>query len=311
MPASPTAALLALCLLGMSATAQPASNASGASIRPIELTSERVGEIPEVFISPDKSTTLTFDAELLRTSEGKDTVALEKREAFALVDPGMATLRLIPSDRLKPGERLRLKVRFRDGAVPSGAELTLVVHATEAERVVEVYRDARSAESYRQEAKEARAETAKCHAELERTQAEYAGPGGLRSLLSVAQMDTKGIQSKDLTEIVTKAPGNALLTKDTWSYRSVDRVAVDVKLSLLEGAQPFLVDRAALTGRRGVELKVLPVWSSGAITADAGKRGRVVVEAEATADEAQGAFTLKLWEAGTGRTLVIGNVTFP
>lgn len=37
----------------------------------------------------------------------------------------------------------------------------------------------------------------------------------------------------------------------------------------------------------------------------------MVVEAEATAEEARGTFTLKVWEAGGTRTVTIGGVTFP
>ncbi|RYY96955.1 MAG: DUF2381 family protein [Chitinophagaceae bacterium] len=37
----------------------------------------------------------------------------------------------------------------------------------------------------------------------------------------------------------------------------------------------------------------------------------MVVEAEATAEAARGAFSLKLWEADGLRTVTIGNVTFP
>jgi len=186
-----------------------------------------------------------------------------------------------------------------------------VVHAAEAERVVDVYRDARPAESYRQEAKDARAETAKCHAELERVQAERAIPGGLRGLLATKQMDTAGVQPKDLTRTVIKAPGNALQTHLIWSYRSATRVAVAVGLSLPAGEQPWTMEGAALTGKRGAELKVLPVWHSGPITGELGKSERVVVEVEATKEDARGTYTLKLWEAGTGRTVIVGNVTFP
>jgi uncharacterized protein (TIGR02268 family) len=295
----------------MRAHAQTPAISRSASARPIELTAEPSSEAPEVFISPGKSTTLTFDSELLRTGGGGDTVELEKRESFALVDSGGTVLRLIPSDRLKPGDRVRMKVQFKERAAPSGAVFILVVRASEAERVVEVYRNVRSVESYQQETREARAETAQCRAALARTQAECAGPAGMRSLLAARHLDEGGVRPQDLTEGVTRAPGSALTVVLVRSYRATGLVAVELELTAPEGAQPFTVAGAALTGKRGEELMILPVWSSGPITANSGVPGRVAVEAVVTAGQVQGTFTLKLWEAGTGRTVIVGNVTFP
>ncbi|MCY1077326.1 hypothetical protein [Archangium lansingense] len=48
-----------------------------------------------------------------------------------------------------------------------------------------------------------------------------------------------------------------------------------------------------------------------AVTAySGGKGGRVVVEFEVTENQAQGTYTLRLWDA-EGRTAAIGKVTFP
>ncbi|MFP2927220.1 DUF2381 family protein [Pyxidicoccus sp. 3LG] len=311
MSASSFVVVLGLCLLGMGAHAQTPSAAHGARARPIELTAEPGGEEPEVLISPERSTTLTFDSELLRTADGGDTVELERRDAFALVDSGATVLRLIPSGSLKPGDRVRLKVSFKARAAPSGAAFTLVVHAAQAEPVVDVYRNARPVESYQQEAREARARVAQCQSELERTQAERAGPGGLRGLIAAKQLAEEGVKPKDLTKAVTKAPGNALATFRVLSYRAAGRVAVELEVYGLAGAPPFTVAGAALTGKRGAELKVLPVWASGPISANPEEKGRVAVEADATLEDAQGTYTLKLWEEGTGRTVIVGNVTFP
>jgi hypothetical protein len=37
----------------------------------------------------------------------------------------------------------------------------------------------------------------------------------------------------------------------------------------------------------------------------------VIVEAAATASEARGRYTLRLWEAGGGRSITVEGVTFP
>ncbi|QSQ25271.1 DUF2381 family protein [Pyxidicoccus parkwayensis] len=311
MPASPSAALLLLTLLmGTTAGAETPVPPWNAGVRQLELPAEPTGNEPEVHISPGVSTTLAFDAELLRDKEGKDTVGLEKREAFVLVDVGQATLRLLPSDTLKNGERLRLMVRFKDGAAPAGAAFTLVVHPARAERLLEVYRAPRTAASYQREAKEAKAEVQQCHEELERERAERGGPGGLTGLIAAEQMDNMGVSARMVTESVTKSPGNALVTLEVHSYRAAGRVVVELVVENPQGAQPWSAVGAMLTDRTGMELKVLPVWQRGFVETDR-KRQHIVVEALATREEAQGSFTLKLWEAGMGRTVSLSGISFP
>lgn len=311
MPASPSAALLALTLLiGTTASAETPAPTWNAGVRQLELAAEPTGNEPEVHISPGVSTTLAFDAELLRDREGKDTVGLEKRESFVLVDAGQATLRLLPSDALKSGERLRLMVRFKDGAAPTFAAFTLVVHPVRAERLLEVHRAPRTAASYQREAKEAKAEAQRCHDELEREREERGGPGGLTGLIAAGQMDNMGVSTHRLTEAVTKSPGNALVTLEVYSYRAAGRVVVRLVMENPQGAQPWSAAGAMLTDRTGMELKVLPVWQRGFVETDR-TRQHIVVEALATREEAQGSFTLKLWEAGMGRTVSLSGISFP
>ncbi len=94
-------------------------------------------------------------------------------------------------------------------------------------------------------------------------------------------------------------------------YHSASRVALKVELNNPEGSPSWTAEDATLTleGKRGVGLKVLPVWQDGPIAP--GGRQFVVVEAEATAEEARGTFTLKMREEGGTRTVTIGGVTFP
>ena len=311
MSASYSAALVALTvLMGLPASGEPPLPSWNAGVRQLELPAEPTGDEPELHISPGLSTTLAFDAELLRDKEGKDTVALEKRESFILVDAGQATLRLLPSDALKSGERLRLVVRFKDGAAPAGAAFTLVVHPARAERLLEVYRTTRTAASYQREAKEAKVEAQRCQEELERERAERGGPGGLVGLIVTKQMDNTGVSTRLLNEAVTKFPGNALVTLEVYSYRSAGRVAVELVMENPQGVQPWATAGALLTSRTGVELKILPVWQRGPFEADRNLQ-HILVEAVATKEEAQGPFTLKLWEAATGRTITLSGVSFP
>ncbi|WP_228556648.1 DUF2381 family protein [Myxococcus sp. AB025B] len=299
-----------MLLMGTTARAEAPPPSWNAGVRQLELSAEAGDSEPEVPISPGVSTTLAFDAELLRDKEGRDTMVLEKRESFALVDVGQATLRLLPSDALKSGERLRLVVRFKDGAAPAGAAFTLVVHPARAERLLEVYRATRTAASYQREAKEAMAEAQRCHEELERERTERAGPGGLTGLIAAGQLDNMGVATRRLTEAVTKSPGNALVTLEVYSYRAAGRVVVTLVMENPQGARPWSTAGAMLTDRTGMELKVLPVWQRGFVETDR-TRQHIVVEALATREEAQGSFTLKLWEAGMGRTVSLSGISFP
>jgi len=63
-----------------------------------------------------------------------------------------------------------------------------------------------------------------------------------------------------------------------------------------------------LVDARGSELRVLPVWQEARSSA---WWPHVIVEAEAESHEAQGPYTLKLWEAGGKRSLTMDGVIFP
>ncbi|NBC46296.1 DUF2381 family protein [Corallococcus exiguus] len=71
----------------------------------------------------------------------------------------------------------------------------------------------------------------------------------------------------------------------------------------VNSAQPWIGKGAMLRTNAGVELKVLRLWQEHPIST--GEVGRIVVEAEASAAAAQGAFSLKLWEEGGPRSLTL------
>lgn len=296
--------LLAVALLAGTAAAQSSATASSRTgIRRVELWAEPSGDVPVMSMSPELSTTFLFDSEL-------HGVELEGRDRFQLVDIGQATLRLVPSGRMEAGTQLRLKVLFKDGAMPASATFMLVAHPTQTEPLVEVYRQKRTLESYKQEAKEAREEARQCREENEQLHAESKAGGGLRGLLATKAMDQKGVMTRKLRESIVRAPANVLRLISASSYRSSQRVAVELVLKLPEDAEPWTVEGAVLTSKSGEVLRVLPAWQSEPLTPEL-RKPRVIVEAEASETEAQGPFTLKLWEAGGKRTVTFGNVTFP
>jgi uncharacterized protein (TIGR02268 family) len=302
----PAVSLAVALLASATATAQPRALPCDTGIRRIELSTEPAGEVPELCISPGLSTTLLFDgAELLPGG-----VSVDEQERFTLVDPGSTVLRLLPSERVMPGERFRVTVRFRDGATPASAAFWLVVYAEKAERWVEVYRQGRTVESYRQEVKEKEAELHRCLEVNARLEAEKESPGGLLGLLAMGLMGEKGVRSKDLITSVERHPRNAADAIDAFSFRSEKTVAVALSLTSIEGMPPWRAVRAELVGPGRRTLSVKPPWQRGPVTATSND-ARVFIEAEATEEETRGSFTLKLWNEDGTRSIILSGVTFP
>ncbi|WP_367303425.1 DUF2381 family protein [Corallococcus exiguus] len=295
---------LGLLLASGASVAQPEASASSPSARRIELTPDDGLSAPEIAISTGLSTILVFDSDMTH-----DEVELEGRDRFELVDVGRTTLRLVPSSHVTAGEKFRLIVRFRDGAAPGRASFLLRVHPAKAEPLIEVYRGKRTIETYQQEARELRAELMRYQGEIARLVAEQDAPGGLAGLVSSGALDEHGVTGRVVTKDVAQAAGNALEATSVKSYRSAKGVAVEIQLVVKAGALPWVANGATLRGKAGAELKVLRLWQQGPIPV--GEFGLVVVEADAPSVAAQGAFSLKLWEAAGPRVITLGNVTFP
>jgi uncharacterized protein (TIGR02268 family) len=95
------------------------------------------------------------------------------------------------------------------------------------------------------------------------------------------------------------------------SYRSGLGVTVELRLRIPAGAAPYAVGGAKLEGKGQNELTVLEVWPAGPLVLGEDGTALVVVEAKAMAGEASGPFSLKLWEDGGKRIILLDKVTFP
>jgi uncharacterized protein (TIGR02268 family) len=140
-------------------------------VRRIELETWRAGVAREVAVSPGLTTTFLFNSEL----SGEE---VEHRKRFRVVDPARYTLTLVPSTELAPGTRVGLTVAFADGLLPARADFVLAVHATKAERQVEVYRSPRNLESVAAEAVLEREGAQQCREENARLRAAPSSPRG-------------------------------------------------------------------------------------------------------------------------------------
>ncbi|MFE8603138.1 DUF2381 family protein [Archangium violaceum] len=281
-----------------------------AGTRHLELTADTPREALAVCIHPGLTTSFFFDAALAR-------VELPGRERFRVMADETG-LTLMPTGALTRGERVPMHVTFQEGTDPAGVRFLLVVHPSEAARLVQVTRQPRSLESYREGEQQARADTHACEADKARLEAECSGPRGLLGLLAQGLLGEGGIVSKDLTENVTSRPGNTLESTRARSYRSntthaeggheVVRLAVEQELRN-HGSTPWTPTGAVLVGPGGEEWKTLGVWLLKPIAP--GKKLSVMVEIELTEEAARGTFTLKLWSQDGGTEEFFDGITFP
>ena len=304
MLALPAAVLPVLVLSGPVGVAPDAVTCSG-GVRHIELPAVPTSELLTACISPGRTTLFSFDAELLAGS-----LSLEGSDDFSLLEVGQSTLKLIPSGTLTAGARRQVRVGFKDGAAPRSAVFVLVVQTAQADPLVNVYRQARTVESYQQELAERATEVRQCREENARLRGEQHGPGGIVGLRVAGLLDASGIMTRAIDN-VAQAPTDVLRVSEFRVYRASQRVAVEMTLQMPEDAPAWAPAGASLIlqSKKGVELKVLNFWPPEPITPGR-YGGSVFVEAEAPADSVTGPFTLKLWDASGARTVTITGVTF-
>jgi uncharacterized protein (TIGR02268 family) len=222
------------------------------------------------------------------------------------------SLLVIPKGDYLPGERVRVTVRFADGAAPTSATFWLVGHAARGARRVEVFRQPRPADALKRERDEAQAEARQCQEDKARLLAERKEPGGL---MGAAWLEREGkeVVSKEIWQLLKHHPANALGTKEARSYSQrkskTHPGGMAVRLKLLNpGAEPWTAAGAVLKDATGAEVE-LSAWQESAIAP--GSKGFVVVGVEREPGQLACPCTLKLWEAQGPRTVTLGNVAFP
>lgn len=305
----PSAFLLALALaVSATAAAEPQSLPSETGLRRIELRDVAPDEAPEVRISPGISTLLTFDAKPTREPSGALHVELERSATFERVELGSSVLRLVPSDALKEGDRLRLSIRFGDGAAPPEVTFLLVVRRNLPDRLVEVYREPRTLESYQQEVREAWAAVRRCEETRATAQASPGGLAGMTALRAAGALADNGVVIRKLSKAAARLRGGAFVAKQLLTYRADSRVLVELSLRSSQAGAPWTAREASLTGRGGESLKVVSVWQESPATE--ARPGWVLVEAEAGASLSLDEWTLTLSEEGGGRPLVLEGIAF-
>jgi uncharacterized protein (TIGR02268 family) len=291
-------ALLTLALLAGTAEAAEPPLSSGCSAAPrIDLTAAPAEQAPGVCVNLGAPTTLVFGAPL---ALGAVVLSDSRSVDFA---QGGAFVTVYPKRIFLPGERVKLTVRFGDGAAPEEAAFWLVGHSAQGARSVEVFRSARSADALKREAAEARAEASQCQEEKARLLAERTEPGGL---MGAAWMERTGeIHSKDIFDDLKQHPDNALTVEAARSYSYPGSVAVRLHLRN-PGTEPWIAAGGVLRDSTGAEVELL-LWQEAAIPP--GMLGVVVVGGERDSGQIGCPCTLKLRDAQGLRTITLGNET--
>jgi uncharacterized protein (TIGR02268 family) len=310
MRALPPAALLLLINASAQALAHPSSQEMTGSPR-FTVTADTLSESRQVRVSPGLGTLFVFDTPVQR--EG---IILEQREHFrqvSLSEDGLL-LTLLPLGELSMGTRLRLTVRFSDGAVPMSMDFLLVVHP-QAEHQVEVFRLPRSSDSYKKESEAAQVALQQCKVQRAREREECGRPSGLTGLIALYQMDELGVRAKHVEGGLPLGRGEAFRALNVTSYSvtggvvgaEVVRLAVALEL-MNNGPQPWIAANAELVGPGG--RWAMALWSSEPIIP--GGWGRIVAEVELPLAEVRsGRHVLKLWDEDGVRTVTLSGVTFP
>jgi uncharacterized protein (TIGR02268 family) len=282
-------------LLTRAALAQTPAPGCEPEVRTVVLSASPADALPEVCISPGRATALVFDSALRPES-----LQLERRERFLLVEAGARSILLVPAGLLRAGEPLRLTVRFADSAVPSAAEFRLVVHPTESTRQVDVFRHPRSADSLHEELRRLKDENARLHSALSRADS-------LVGLHASGLVRERGIAARTLIDRPVLHRSSALRLRLMFSQRSARSVAVVLDLENLDATRPWLPHRARLMAQPG-ELAMLDISPE---PVPPGELRRIVIEAKALPAEAHGVYTLTLSDADGTRALTLHDVTFP
>ncbi|WP_158623936.1 DUF2381 family protein [Corallococcus llansteffanensis] len=274
--------------------------ASGEILR-LEVGPEGAATRP-IRIGPGLSTTLLFDTDIQQ-----EQVSLEGRAQFARVSLGNSLVVLVPGSDVRLGETLKLSIPFKDATLPARLVLTLEVQATGVDRQVEVYRRARSAESYRQEAEQLRAE-------LERLrQRPPPAPGGkvemdgFRALLSATGPLETLVMEMDLSGISCSRPC-PLHLKGIRLLRGGGRRAAQLSVRSEDGL-PWTIRRAVLTDRKRHVWESLPPLQTAPVTP--GSYVPLAVEFELDGNAGDGPFTLQLWDEAGTRSAVFSGIKFP
>jgi uncharacterized protein (TIGR02268 family) len=233
-------------------------------------------------------TYLRFNAPIDRAS-----VEVEGRETrFRVVDSGEHTVTLEIAIEPGPGEKLGVRVRYKDGGTPAYATLALVSHPTLVDKEVEVVRHPRTVEAL--------------EAALAEKDAALKAVSGPARLAFAGRLDLGGVQARRI-ETVLSGMQSGLMVATGEGYRARSWALAIIRVRNLPGQKPWESGEARLTRADGTPVKVLSVDMNKARLAP-GEEGLVAVETEAPFWKADEDLCLELLDKGGSRRLSLPKV---
>ncbi|MFL5357350.1 DUF2381 family protein [Archangium sp.] len=276
---------LALVLLGSAAAAQqPQSPARERQERQVVVPTSPGEPVMEIRVAAGIATTLVFNAAIDRAS-----VEVEgQRTRFRLVDVGERTLFLEPLVPPGDGERLGVRVRYKDGASPASAVFALVSHPTVVDTRVDVARVQRSPEVL----------------EVALAQCEAGEPA---SLVLSGRLDRNGVRARPIDIDQSPHVQAGMSLKEGTGYRAGTWALAAIRVHNLPGQRPWTIGEARFFRPNGTPVRGVSVRMDRPQLAP-GDVGLVVAETEVPYWDAGEILRLELREKGGGRHLVIGAV---
>jgi len=203
--------------------------------------------MPEVRVAARVTTWLRFNAPI-----DPDSVEVEGRATrFKLVDAGEYTLALEVAVEPGLGERLGVRVRYKEAGTPAYAALVLVSHPTLVDKEVEVVRHPRTVEALE-------ARLAQVEAELVALKVQGAR-NGLPQLAFSGLLGSQHVWARPFWSKVTPGDKGGLVPGDGVGYRARLWAMVVVEVRNLPGQPAWAPGTARLTSATGTPVKVLSV----------------------------------------------------
>ncbi|MFL5354429.1 DUF2381 family protein [Archangium sp.] len=281
---------LVLLLTGRAAAAQSQPPAREQQQRQVVVPNNPDEPVPEVRVAASTLTLFRFGASIDRAS-----VEVEGRTTrFKLVDVGDRTLVLEMAVEPGPGEKLIVRVRYKDGASPAYATFALVSHPSLVDKEVEVVRRPRSVEALEAALADRDAQLAALRA--------VNGPAGL---VFSGRLTLRGVWARRIEKIASARDG--LRVTDGGGYRAESWALVVVHVRNLPGQKPWEPGEARLTLADGTPVKVASVDMNRA-RLEPGEEGLVAVETETPFWMVGALLSMELLDKSGSRRLPVAQV---
>jgi uncharacterized protein (TIGR02268 family) len=268
-PFTPSFALASL-LVGLTATVQAAPVG-----RSVVLTG-KPGESPVLYVAPGTVTVILLGAQIVRES-----VQVEGRARFAVFEVGDAGVTLSPAVALVTGERLALRVTYREGS-PASVVFLLTGQPGTADGLVNVSRPPQTVEACRVELSATRE---RCEAQAKELEALQARPAALSpAAVALAGFVTdKGMRGAKFEKACLETRGEELRPARCWGLGGTTWSVVVLEVSNT-GGEPWAPEWAEVTPAGGEPRRARAVLS-GQATILPGGVVSVAVEVEMPARE--------------------------